>query len=227
MSAPTETEFVYVGDVMCSWCWGFAPTLEKLGENFQIPIRVVNGGLRPGPNAEPLDDRMAEFLGHHWDQVSEASGQPFDRGFLSRRDGWTYDTELPVIAVATMRDQDAASTLPFFTRLQRAFYAEGVDVTDPGEYDSLLDGFAVDRGTFQAEMAGTDMKWAAWNDFEESRAMGITGFPALMLRVAGVPAVVTRGYAAYEQLETPLVDYLRDQVGMDGLGAVCSIDVVC
>ena len=66
MNASTA-EFLYVGDVMCSWCWGFAPTLTKLTENFQLPIRVVNGGLRPGPSAELLDNRMASFLGHHWE----------------------------------------------------------------------------------------------------------------------------------------------------------------
>ena len=227
MSSKTRDEFIYVGDVMCSWCWGFAPTLTKLTENFQIPMRVVNGGLRPGDSAEALDDRMAGFLGHHWDQVSEASGQPFDRGFLDRRDGWIYDTELPAIAVSTMRQADEPSTLEFFSRLQQAFYAEGIDVTDPAEYETLLDGFPVDKSGFLTEMATTEMKWKAWEDFEESRAMGITGFPALLLRLDGEHIIVTRGYAPYESLEMPLVNFLRDRVGEERLGAVCSIDGVC
>ena len=227
MSGPSATEFVYIGDVMCSWCWGFAPTLGHIEENFQIPIRVVNGGLRPGPNAQVLDDAFAATLGHHWDQVAEASGQPFKRSFLDRRDGWRYDTELPAIAVTTMRALDPGSTLAFFKRLQRAFYAEGVDVTDPSAYGTLLTGFDVDGDEFTTALAGTEMKLAAWEDFEESRAMGISGFPALLIRVEGEPAIVTRGYAAYDQLEEPLVDFLRDRLGEAQLGTMCSIEGVC
>jgi len=227
MPETIASEFVYVGDVMCSWCWGFAPTLEKLSENFQIPISVVNGGLRPGPDAEVLDDRMAEFLGQHWLHVSEASGQPFDRTFLERRDGWRYDTELPAIAVTMMRRTAPDETLRFFSSLQRAFYADGVDVTDPAEYAQLLSGFPVDREAFVEEMQGTDAKWAAWEDFEAARGMGVAGFPALLLRLDDRLAMVTRGYAPYDQLEMPLVDFLRDQIGQESLGTVCSIDGVC
>lgn len=221
------TEFVYVGDVMCSWCWGFAPTLDQLAENFTIPIRVVNGGLRPGPNAEVLDDAMAGFLRHHWDQVSAASGQPFDDDFLDRRDGWRYDTELPAIAVTTMRTQSDSETRSFFCRLQKAFYAEGVDVTDASAYSDLISDFGVDSETFLAALRSDDMKWAAWDDFEESRAMGIAGFPALILRLDGTPAIVTRGYAPYNALEAPLVEFIRTRAGTELLGQVCTIDGVC
>ncbi len=222
-----HSEFIYVGDVMCSWCWGFAPTLERLQQNFELPIRVVNGGLRPGANAEVLDDRMAQYLGHHWEQVEAASGQPFDRAFLDRRDGWRYDTELPAIAVTTMRSLSPVTTLPFFTHLQRAFYADGVDVTDHGRYPELLEGFPVAEEAFVEGLESTEMKWAAWEDFEEARSMGIAGFPALLLRLDGSLALVTRGFAPYERLEQPLVDFLRERLGEEQLGEVCSIEGVC
>ena len=38
---PTDAEFVYVGDPMCSWCWGFAPVLDQLAGHYAIPIRIV------------------------------------------------------------------------------------------------------------------------------------------------------------------------------------------
>ena len=46
-----DFEFVYVGDPMCSWCWGFAPVLERMQEVYDVPLRVVVGGLRPGSEA--------------------------------------------------------------------------------------------------------------------------------------------------------------------------------
>ncbi|MFQ5523922.1 MAG: DsbA family protein, partial [Acidimicrobiia bacterium] len=40
------TKLIYVGDPMCSWCWGFAPEIEDLADEY--PVEVVVGGLRPG-----------------------------------------------------------------------------------------------------------------------------------------------------------------------------------
>ena len=108
-----DFEFVYVGDPMCSWCWGFAPVLERMQEVYDVPLRVVVGGLRPGSEAEELDDRFAGVLAHHWEQVELASGQPFDSTPLERREGWRYDTEVPAIAVVTMRELNEPQTVRF------------------------------------------------------------------------------------------------------------------
>ena len=38
-----DLEFVYVGDPMCSWCWGFAPVLDRMQKVYDVPLRVVVG----------------------------------------------------------------------------------------------------------------------------------------------------------------------------------------
>ena len=48
---------ISVGDPMCSWCWGFAPEIDSLADDY--PVDVVVGGLRPGHMAQTLEDRMA------------------------------------------------------------------------------------------------------------------------------------------------------------------------
>ena len=222
-----EDEFVYVGDVMCSWCWGFAPTLQHLEAAFGLPVRVVNGGLRPGPYAQVLDDEMAGYLGKHWKQVATASGQPFDTSFLKRRDGWRFDSEVPAIAVAAMRGHEQELGLPFFSDVQHAFFAEGVDVTDPHEYGPLLTGYPVEPAAFLDYLLGTDAKQAAWKDFEEARSLGVSSFPALLLKLNGTMAMVTRGWMPFEQLEGPLAAYFAD-AGYEVTGnGICSTDREC
>lgn len=227
MLTETSTEFIYVGDAMCSWCWGFTATVERLEERFTIPFTFINGGLRPGPNAAPLDDRMRTYLAQTWQRVGTASGQPFDLSFLDR-DGWVYDTELPAIAIVTMREVQPDQTLRFYHRLQRAFYAEATDITDPMAYRPLLDGFDVEPDHFLGLMAGTDMKWKAWEDFEQARAYGVSGFPALLLRAGGEVATVTRGFAPFDRLEQPLVEYLNRRLGETLVeGLVCEVGGDC
>lgn len=221
------TEFIYVGDVMCSWCWGFAPTVEALSEHFTIPVRVVNGGLRPGPDAQKLDDDMKAYLTRAWTMVGQRSGQPFDAAFLDRNDGWVYDTELPAIAVATMRELHPERTKPFFLRLQRAFYAEATDITDPEVYPSLLEDADVEVAPFLARMMTDEMKWRAWEDFDEARGYGASGFPTLLLRLDGRLATVARGYAPADQLIPAVQSYLRGQLGDAADGLVCDVDGNC
>lgn len=222
-----ELEFVYVGDPMCSWCWGFAPVLERMQEVYDIPLRLVVGGLRPGPSAEVLEDRLESTLAHHWHQVEEASGQPFDHAFLKRRDGWRYDTELPAIAVVAMRSLDEKSVLAFNSRLQRAFYAEGVDITDPAEYPGLIEDFGVDRDEFLRSLGSEEMKARAWDDFGEARAMGVAGFPTLLVRDDERLGVVTRGFAPADRLLPALSDWLLERYSKEAEGLFCEPGVTC
>jgi putative protein-disulfide isomerase len=222
-----DLEFVYVGDPMCSWCWGFAPVLERMQEVYDVPLRVVLGGLRPGPAAEELDDRLAGILGHHWEQVREASGQPFDAAFLERRDGWRYDTEVPAVAVITMRHLAPSRTLEFHSRLQRAFYAQGIDITDRSNYPALIADSEVDADKFAELFASDEMKERAWADFAESRKLGVAGFPTLLVRDGDEWGIITRGFAPADRLLPALSDFLLNRYSAAGEALFCEPGTVC
>lgn len=201
-TAAPAVEFVYVGDVMCSWCWGFAPVLDRLRKRFGIPIRVVNGGLRPGPHAQLLDPEMVSYLTGAWSKVEEATGQPFDPTWLAKRlEGppWKFDSELPAIAVTVMRRHSPEDALNFFCDLQHAFYARGADLTEPAAYRPLLARYPVDADRLHSELLTPEAQRAAWEDFQEARTMGVFGFPSLFIRQNGQLAAVARGYQPFEQ----------------------------
>lgn len=192
MESPVH-KLIYVGDPMCSWCWGFAPEIESLALDY--PVDVVVGGLRPGPSAQQLDDRMAEFLRHHWVEISERTGQAFSTEFLERRDGWLYDTEPAAIAVTQMRKTREDLTLEYFTAIQRAFYAEGRDVTDFDVLAALADELDVDGQAFRSKLESPHAKQDAWADFARSRNWGIGGFPTLIGELADDRlALLARGW---------------------------------
>ena len=197
---------------MCSWCWGFAPEIKTLAKEFSV--EVVVGGLRPGPSAEELGDRMAEFLRSHWVEIAERTGQPFDTEFLKRRDGWVYDTEPAAIAVALLRESQPPSTLDYFTDIQHAFYAEGRDITD---YDELTDiaaphGADVDR--FRADLDTPEAKKRAWADFSRARNWGISGFPALIAELDDERlALLAKGWTRAELIQTRITSLRAEATG--------------
>jgi putative protein-disulfide isomerase len=167
---------------------------------------------------------MRATLAHHWEQVAERSGQPFDHSFLQRFDGWVYDTETPDTAVVTMRHLRPSSTLPFFVRLQRAFYAEGVDITDPGAYPDLVDGFDVDRDQFIELLNSPEMKEKTWQDFAEARRLGVTGFPALLLDEGDRMVSAGPGYVPAETLIPAVRDWVLEHHPALAPGLICDLD---
>jgi putative protein-disulfide isomerase len=207
MAAPDESpRLIYVGDPMCSWCWGFAPVLEQIRENVHAPLEIVLGGLRPGPAAETVDDPMRRFLSHHWDQVQAATGQPFDRTSLER-EGFVYDTEPPSVAVVAVRQLEPQHALTYFVRLQRAFYAEGKDLSD-AETLARAASDLVEMGAFLDLLASPATRKATWEDFARARQMGITGFPALVGASPDGLEILSPGYLPHERVAPAIDDWL-------------------
>jgi len=215
-----DLEFVYVGDPMCSWCWGFSHALEKLESRYGIPLRVVMGGLRTGSQAEPMDAKARQQLADYWQGVAQRTGQPFTTASLER-DGWRYDTEPSSRAVVAMRELAPNETLRWVARLHRAFYVEGVDITDTSVFPGLLDGFDVDPDRFAQVLADDATLQRTRQDFAEAQRYGVAGFPTVLFRDGDELGTVTRGFVPWNQLEPALTDWLEKRYGDLTTGLFC------
>lgn len=214
-----DRALVYVTDPMCSWCWGFAPVIEQLTASLGLPVEVIAGGLAPGDAARVVDEGVAAYIGEHWVHVEQASGQPFDHRTLDRR-GWRYDTELPCRALVVARNQVPDRVVEVLHCLQAAFYADGVDVTDLGNYPRILEGVVPDVDSFVRELGDDASRLQVWQDFEWARQRGLTSFPTLLARRGKQLSLVTRGWAPIERLEP----VLREWAGLVVEGEACSVD---
>ena len=200
-----EREIIYIGDPMCSWCWGFAPVLDQLIDNIvaesteEIGFKIVLGGLRPGKYAEPLDEQVKRIIKSHWVEVEKATGQKFDHSFFDRK-GFLYDTEPASRAVAAVRLIDRAKEFEFFRILQRAFYAHNIDITRAHNYGPLVDMINIDRNEFYAVFHDPKSLTEVRMDFAQTREWEIGGFPSVILRKQEELALLTEGYRPYNSL---------------------------
>lgn len=206
-----STEFIYIADPMCSWCWGFSPVFEGLREEFgdRMSFRLIMGGLRPGPMARLLDDHMRSYLTRHWEAVAERSGQPFNMDGL-QREGWLYDTEPPARAVVTMRRLAPDREIEFFQIVQQAFYADAVDVVDPRAYPPLVARLGESTGDFMDRFESEEMRDATRADFRQAQELGIGGFPSVVVRKGEQLALLTRGWAPLDRLVPALAGWLEN-----------------
>ncbi len=209
MTEATERNFVYFADPMCSWCYGFAPVMTKLFEQFQgrLGLKVVMGGLRAG-NTTPMTDSDRNYIRAAWGKVGEATGQPFDFGFFER-ESFTYDTEPACRAVVTARRIDVEQALPLKARISRAFYAENRDMTSAEEICDVAVEAGFDRAEFAKVFAAPETQNETFRDFLTAQELGIRGFPTLVAGSnEGGYALVTNGYRQFEDLSQPLERWL-------------------
>jgi putative protein-disulfide isomerase len=196
---------------MCSWCWGFAPTLDALEARFGAvaPLTVVMGGLRPG-QTKPLDEPTKGMIRGHWDHVHEATGQPFDYAFFDR-ERFVYDTEPPSRAVVAARLRREIDGRRLLERLHRAFYAENRDITDEDVLVELgAETLEMRAERFRERLASPEIRHETQRDFQFASELGVHGFPALLARKGEEFAFVTMGWRPLEDLEVPLARWLAD-----------------
>ncbi len=211
MSSTSDSELIYVGDPMCSWCWGFAPVLDSLRDQFatRAAFRVVLGGLRPGSMAETMTASVKAMIRSHWESVKETTGQPFDFSFFAR-DNFRYDTEPAARAVVAVRTIAPELEFDFFKALQEAFYAKNIDITLQENYNPLLSALGIDRPTFHSQFQAAEMRRMTYRDFARGHQMGIRGFPSLLLRKGQQLALLTSGYQPLDSLSRVAERFLSD-----------------
>ncbi len=198
MSQTTPT-LIYIGDPMCSWCYGFSPELSEAIEKLdnKVEVRIVMGGLRPY-NTEKING-MKDFLKEHWEHVHEASNQAFNYSILDD-DEFVYDTEPPSRAIIAVRQLHPQVELSFFHDVQAMFYAQNKHTHIAANYYPLLDKYNIDRVSFTTAFESDALKQLTRADFAEAQEMGVRGFPSVVLFQDGKYTLISNGYTKADQL---------------------------
>lgn len=204
-----QRHLVYFADPMCSWCWGFEPVISGLVDHFgeRLPVALIIGGLRPG-NTEPMSAAMKRDIREHWEHVEKRTGQPFDYSFFDR-EGFIYDTEPADRAAVVVRLINPRIALAYLASIQRAFYAEGRDVTDKHVLADLAASHGIDRSAFLDIFASREAQRATLTDFDTARDSRVAGFPTLYAGdLVNGYARVTTGYHPLDGLPEALEAWL-------------------
>ncbi|HEX9181407.1 MAG TPA: DsbA family protein [Burkholderiales bacterium] len=191
---------IYVGDPLCSWCYGFGPEIASLEAALRgrAELRVIVGGLRPYTTA-PMDEALKHYLRDAWQSVAKASGLPFDFGLLER-DDFVYDTEPACRAVVTARSLRADAALPVFLAIQDAFYRDNRDPTREDTLAAAAAAAGLEREAFLAGFASEHMRQATRQDFTASRSLGIRGFPTVLLSQGGNLIPIASGFTRADRM---------------------------
>lgn len=197
-----STQLIYIMDPMCSWCWGFNPVMQQIlkqakAANVAVTLRV--GGLRTGQQAL-LDESKRAYILQHWRAVAEATGQPFN--FVEALpSGFLYNTEPACRALVVARELDQTCLFAFLDMLQRAFYQESQDITQPRVLRDLAVQAGYDSNAFCLAFDAPETQAATEAEFSWVSNLAVSGFPTLLAQSQQQYALITNGYQSYTVLE--------------------------
>ncbi|MDH3503176.1 MAG: DsbA family protein [Nitrospirota bacterium] len=205
MAEAMAKSLIYVVDPMCSWCWGFSPVIEDVARRYrdQVTIELLLGGLRPG-NVERFDEQRRAYILSHWHAVHERTGQAFNFEFQPEP-SFTYDTEPPSRAVVVVRQLAPDKEFVFVKSVQEAFYVKNANVTQEKILADLASAQGVDRGQFLEWFNNPAIKQSVWQEFDQVRQLGVSGFPTLLGQCGNDRITFTHGYQPTGVL-VPMID---------------------
>ncbi|MCE2570663.1 DsbA family protein [Motilimonas eburnea] len=194
-------KIIYIADPMCSWCFGFSSEFEKLRSALpEYSFELVVGGLRAGPDAQPLDDRLAQELSHHWQKVTAMTGQTIGNKLIEQVGQFVYDTEPACRAVTLMGEAAPKHQFDYLLAIQQAFYLHSKDITQPEVLAELATPWLA--ADFFLELFSSEaMIEATEQDFQLSRQWQVFSYPTLVYSTEDRMVLLSQGYAKADAIE--------------------------
>jgi putative protein-disulfide isomerase len=204
-----QATLLYVVDPMCSWCWGFAPTIAALRERY--PVQLVLGGLAPD-SSEPMPPEMRAYVQQAWHDVAAASGAAFNFDFWQqcepRRS--TYPANRAVVLARRL-----GLEWQMLEAIQHAYYLHARNPSEVTVLADLAAGLGMDRGKFIDQVDADSTQSELEQDFDLRRSIGANSFPSIGLRGinerGGSAQLIHAGWVTLDQIRVKLEPWNTNQ----------------
>ncbi len=201
----TGKRVIYVGDPMCSWCYGISSVITGLQtycDEQEIAFEMIVGGLRSG-GGDQWNESFKDFLRNEWQKIEKTTGQPFAFKILDLP-FFDYDTEPSCRAVVVAREllpeDNQKSLTQFLGQIQTKFYLENQDPKETDFYQSICEAFGISYAIFKERFESAEAKQQTIKDFRFCRELGVRGFPSFLLIQDQEVSLLTAGYTSLQSL---------------------------
>ncbi|MFT7668746.1 MAG: putative protein-disulfide isomerase [Planctomycetota bacterium] len=193
-------QLFYIADPMCSWCFAFAPLIDRVQQSLAagVTLRYVLGGLAPD-DQQPMSDETKGYIKSAWQSIEARTTTRFNWEYWDvcqpKRSTWPACR-----AVLAAGDRGPE----MFAAIQQAYY---LDARDPSNFEVLVEigaqlGF--DPSAFHEAIDSPKASAALTQDFELRDKLGARSFPSLGVGQNGQLKLLTSGWIEEAQLLSTL-----------------------
>ncbi len=196
---------VYVFDAYCGWSHGFSGTLREVAARHpDLPVEVLSGGLFTGPRRVPIREfGYVQGANAKIHEVTRAEfGDAYER--LIADGSFVMDSDAAARGFAALRQAAPDRAVELAIALQRAFYVDGLSLSDPGTYRQVAEDAGLDAAPIVAAFEAPRARAAAEADFRRAAELGATGFPTLVAVTDGKTTPIAYGHATADQIDVRL-----------------------
>ena len=226
------SSFIYITDVFCPWCFGFAPVMKKLADEYRFPVRVLCGNLVDEPSATSKmgSPRLLAFF----ERLCDTTGREIGDGFfemLKPENSVTMDSTRSALLMAALKKLAPGSSLEQMETFQEVFYTEGRDVLDIAVQADVAAMWGVSADDLAQAFETEAVQEKAQKEMDEAEDIlgDFVVYPSLFVKADdGTVHAVARGYAPYEEVKAKIEAALSAGEASTAVSAhACGLDGSC
>ena len=167
---------------MCSWCWAYKPTWQKILTNLpqSLNVEYLLGGLAPD-NDNPMSPETRNFVMDNWRRVQEkVPATEFNYEFwrlnIPKRSSY-----ISCRAVISARLQNPKFERAMIEEIQYAYYLKAQNPSEEIVLFDLADNIGLNVQAFKKDLNSPRVNNYLKKEIEFSMTMPINGFPSLVL----------------------------------------------
>ena len=167
---------------MCSWCWAYKPTWQKILTKLpqSLNVEYLLGGLAPD-NDNPMSPETRNFVMDNWRRVQEkVPATEFNYEFW-RLNTPKRSTYIACRAVISARIQNPKFERAMIDAIQYAYYLKAQNPSEETVLFDLAENIGLNIQAFKKDLNSPRVNNSLLKEIEFSRLMPISGFPSLVL----------------------------------------------
>ena len=224
--------FIYITDVFCPWCFGFAPVMEKIVARHGFPVRVLCGDLVDEP--EQTSSMGTPRLRAFFRRLSDTTGRTLGSGFfglLEESGSVLMDSSKSALLMAALKKLAPGHALGQMEAFQNAFYEDGRDVLSLAVQADVASRWGVTAEELSQALASEAVQKKAQKEMDEAEEIlgDFVVYPTLYVKTDdGELHAVARGFAPYDEVEAKIEAALSSGASLNAVsGAACGLDGTC
>ena len=171
---------------MCSWCWAFKPTWDRVKEELlgQVKVNYLLGGLAPESN-QPMPIETREYVKGTWKRIQEMIPDTrfnFDFWTSCEPKRSTY-TACRAVICAKQQHPDFENLMIY--GIQKSYYLEAQNPSNEDVLTDIAEKLGLDTKKFEIDLKSSQVNEILLDEIKLTRSMGINSMPSLVLKING------------------------------------------